>query len=96
MHGRAWSGFGTPITKVEVGIDDDWFEAELFPANEKYAWNRWQFNWQAKAGYHQLRCRATDANGNTQPLEPPWDKSGFGNNCVQLTDVWVEDNLGSV
>ncbi|WP_299875300.1 sulfite oxidase [uncultured Cocleimonas sp.] len=96
LQGRAWSGFGTPITKVEVGIDEDWFEAELFPANEKYAWSRWEFNWQAETGYHQLKCRATDANGDTQPLEPPWDNSGFGNNCVQITEVWVEDDLSNV
>lgn len=96
LQGRAWSGFGTPISKVEVGIDDDWFEAEIFPANEKYAWSRWQFNWQALVGYHQLRCRATDANGYIQPLEPLWDQSGFGNNCVQITDVWVEDDLSNV
>ncbi len=98
LHGRAWSGFGTPIIKVEVGIGetgDDWHEAELFPANDKYAWSRWQIKWNAVAGYHPLRCRATDANGDVQPLEPPWDKSGFGNNCVQVTEVWVEDDLSS-
>ena len=93
LHGRAWSGFGVPINKVEVEVDSEWHEAEVFPANEKYAWSRWQYKWNAKAGYHPLRCRATDANGDIQPLEPPWDKSGFGNNCVQLTEVWVEDDI---
>lgn len=97
LHGRAWSGEGVAISKVEVAVGeagDEWHEAELFAANEKYAWSRWQFNWDAVAGFHQLRCRATDANGETQPLEPLWDKSGFGNNCVQVTEVWVEDDLG--
>ena len=95
LIGRAWSGFGTPITKVEIGINDTWYEARLFPANEKYAWTRWEFPWQASAGHHQLRCRATDANGDVQPLEAPWDNSGFGNNCAQLTEVWVENTLHS-
>ena len=95
LHGRAWSGSGTSIKKVEVGINDEWFEAQVFPANEKYAWSRWEFNWQASSGFHQLRCRTTDANGEVQPLEPLWDKAGFGNNCVQLTEVWVEDDLST-
>lgn len=93
LHGRAWSGFGAAITKVEIGIGNDWYEAKLFPANEKYAWSRWQFEWAATAGHYNLRCRATDENGETQPLEPLWDTSGFGNNSVQVTEVWVEDDL---
>lgn len=95
IHGRAWSGSGIAISKVEVGINDEWYEAQLFSANEKYAWSRWEFNWHASSGYHKLRCRATDANGEIQPLDPPWDKAGFGNNCVQLTEVWVEDDISA-
>ena len=93
LHGRAWSGLGTPISKVEIGINNHWHEAQVFPANEKYAWSRWEFEWQAITGYHELGCRATDANGDIQPIDPPWDKSGFGNNCVQKIEVWVEDDI---
>ena len=35
-----------------------------------------------RAGEHELACRATDDNGETQPLEERWDRSGFGNNMV--------------
>ena len=38
--------------------------------------------WNATPGAHVLECRATDANGYTQTLEPPWDAVGFGNNAV--------------
>ena len=34
-------------------------------------------------------CRATDALGNRQPLQPPWDLSGFGNNSAQRIRVTV-------
>ena len=34
-------------------------------------------------GEHELSCRATDAAGNTQPLDPPWNFQGHGNNSVQ-------------
>ncbi len=32
---------------------------------------------------------ATDANGNVQPLEPPWDAAGFGNNAVHRVRIKV-------
>jgi hypothetical protein len=36
-----------------------------------------------------LECRATDGDGNTQPLDPPWDASGLGNNAVHRVQVTV-------
>ena len=42
-----------------------------------------------KPGEHELSCRATDAKGETQPLEPRWDAGGFGNNAVQRVRVTV-------
>ena len=35
----------------------------------QYAWRGWSADWKADAGEHELACRATDANGETQPLE---------------------------
>jgi sulfane dehydrogenase subunit SoxC len=40
-------------------------------------------------GEHELACRATDAAGNVQPLEPPWNYQGMGNNVVQRVVVVV-------
>jgi len=40
-------------------------------------------------GEHDLACRATDASGEVQPLEPRWDVGGFGNNAVQHLRVRV-------
>lgn len=90
LHGRAWSGSGTPITEVEVCDNGQWHRAELEPSADKYAWSGWHLQWQATPGEHLLKCRATDANGNSQPLEPVWDQGGFGNNGVQHVRVWCE------
>jgi DMSO/TMAO reductase YedYZ molybdopterin-dependent catalytic subunit len=90
LHGRAWSGSGTPINSVEVCVDGQWQPAVLDSESEKYAWRGWRCEWQATSGAHQLKCRASDANGETQPLEPRWDQGGFGNNCVQTVQVWCE------
>lgn len=90
LRGRAWSGGGTPIRSVEVGIDGHWTPAQLDPAPESpWAWRGWQFDWQALPGEHTLACRATDASGAVQPLDPVWDIGGFGNNSVQRVQVTV-------
>ncbi len=89
LTGRAWSGAGVPITNVAVGIDGTWSDAALDARQGKYVWRGWRFQWQATHGDHVLECRATDANGETQPLEPPWDSVGFGNNGVQRVHVTV-------
>ena len=89
LTGRAWSGAGVAIEKVEVSINGDWYNAELGKSDSPYAWVEWHYNWQAQAGEYTLRCRATDANGNIQPLDPPWDMSGFANNAAQSVHVFV-------
>jgi DMSO/TMAO reductase YedYZ molybdopterin-dependent catalytic subunit len=89
IFGRAWSGDGVPITRVELAINGCWQQATLEPPQAKYAWQAWQYLWQADPGEFELACRATDANGQTQPLEPAWDAGGFGNNAVQRLRVWV-------
>lgn len=90
--GRAWSGGGIAIAKVEFACDGVWQEADLDPAvpGAPYAWRQWRTTWTAQPGEHVLSCRATDANGNVQPLEPDWDVGGFGNNAVQRVSVRVQ------
>ncbi|WP_339761580.1 sulfite oxidase [uncultured Hoeflea sp.] len=87
--GRAWSGGGVPISKVEVDLDGEWCEARLEPQVSNYAWSKWSCEWKATPGTHVLRCRATDVQGNVQPLDPPWDVAGFANNAAQKVQVFV-------
>lgn len=89
LFGRAWSGGGTAIAKVEVGIDGAWYAAEVDTSPSAYAWSGWRYEWQAQPGEYELSCRATSAEGDVQPLEPQWDRAGFGNNCVQRIAVTV-------
>ena len=53
------------------------------------AWRGWRFDWDAPAGEHVLCSRATDAAGNTQPLEAPWNLKGYANNAVEQVVVVV-------
>lgn len=91
VQGRAWSGAGRRIVRVELGVDDIWSDAELTPPADSYAWTGWQAHWDAQPGQHTLRCRATDEAGNVQPLDPVWDLSGFANNACQTVRVFVPD-----
>lgn len=89
LTGRAWSGGGVPIERVEVAVDGTWSEAELGPALGRHAWCGWHWSGHAESGQVELMCRATDAEGNQQPVHPVWDTAGFGNNACQRVSVWI-------
>jgi DMSO/TMAO reductase YedYZ molybdopterin-dependent catalytic subunit len=90
VTGRAWTGAGVPIAKVEFADGDRWQPAELSAAPaSKYAWREWRTTWAATPGTHMLRCRATDANGDVQPIAPRFDRGGFGNNAAHTVEVFV-------
>jgi DMSO/TMAO reductase YedYZ molybdopterin-dependent catalytic subunit len=88
LRGRAWSGYA-PVSRVEVGVDAAWADAELDPPVGEFAWRGWSYEWDAQPGEHELTCRATDAAGHVQPVEQPWNRQGVGNNLVQTVAVSV-------
>jgi DMSO/TMAO reductase YedYZ molybdopterin-dependent catalytic subunit len=90
LTGRAWSGSG-PITEVAVSADgcQTWSPAAVDPPPDTGVWQSWTFTWRAAAGTHELSCRAIDADGNGQPIEPIWNVGGYANNAVQRVRVHV-------
>jgi sulfane dehydrogenase subunit SoxC len=89
LSGRAWSGAGLAVSRVEVAVDGIWRDAQVEPQLSRHAWQGWRYEWHAEPGEHELSCRATDAAGATQPGEPPWNVSGMGNNAIQRVTVMV-------
>jgi DMSO/TMAO reductase YedYZ molybdopterin-dependent catalytic subunit len=87
--GRAWSG-SAAIERVEFSVDGRWQDAVLDAPAGAHAWRRWSARWNATPGSHELRCRASDAGGATQPLDPVWDATGFGNNAAQIVEVTAQ------
>lgn len=75
--------------RVDFCDNGAWRQAVVDALQAPHAWQAWRIAWNAKPGEHELACRATDADGNRQPLQPPWDLSGFGNNAVQRIHVTV-------
>jgi DMSO/TMAO reductase YedYZ molybdopterin-dependent catalytic subunit len=90
LTGRAWSGYGA-IERVEVSTDAgaSFADADLDEPLGEAAWRGWRFEWEAQPGEHVLCSRATDAAGNIQPLEPPWNLKGYANNAVERIPVVV-------
>jgi DMSO/TMAO reductase YedYZ molybdopterin-dependent catalytic subunit len=90
LAGRAWSGT-PPVTRVEVSTDggESWTGARVSEPVSAFAWQAWTFPWDAVPGHHVLCCRATDAEGRTQPAEPQWNHDGFCNNMIQRLPVTV-------
>jgi sulfane dehydrogenase subunit SoxC len=90
LSGRAWSGLA-PIERVELSTDggSSFAAAELDESLGEAAWRGWRFHWDATEGEHVLSSRATDAAGNTQPLEAPWNLKGYANNAVERMTVVV-------
>ncbi len=77
VAGVAWAP-GRGISKVEVQVDDGpWHEAELGAELSDDTWRQWVWTWDASAGDHTLRVRATDGTGETQTSdEAPPDPDG--------------------
>ncbi|MFE3636682.1 sulfite oxidase [Streptomyces sp. NPDC059168] len=97
IEGRAWSGHA-PVTSVEVSTDGGASHrpADLEPGRgHRWAWRRWSCAWFAEPGDHVLSVRAHDGAGNSQPLEPSWNRGGFANNLVQRVPVFCPDHGGT-
>jgi DMSO/TMAO reductase YedYZ molybdopterin-dependent catalytic subunit len=83
--GAAYGGERT-VAKIEISIDGgrSWAPGEFIGPYEPFAWRQWQYVWNAaKKGVYCLMARATDSQGNQQPMEARWNVLGYGNNGVE-------------
>ena len=79
VAGFAWAG-EIDIARVDVSTDAGatWQTAQLTGTPEKFAWRRFEFTYDAtRQDTHTILSRATDARGNTQPIAPQWNPSGY-------------------
>jgi DMSO/TMAO reductase YedYZ molybdopterin-dependent catalytic subunit len=87
IAGVAWAP-GVGISRVEVQIDEgEWQNAELSPEFTDATWRQWKLPWDATAGRHRLRVRATDRNGTVQTAEvaPVEPNGATGHHTRQVT-----------
>jgi DMSO/TMAO reductase YedYZ molybdopterin-dependent catalytic subunit len=91
IRGLAWSG-SAPVERVDVSTDGgaSWLPAWFTSAEQRYTWRQWEIAWDADApGSCTLQCRATDVNGDTQPVEAKWNRLGYANNAILSVQVTV-------
>jgi DMSO/TMAO reductase YedYZ molybdopterin-dependent catalytic subunit len=88
VRGVAWSG-AAAIARVDVSVDDGpWQEARLIGDRRGDSWQWWELIARLDLpGSVTLRARATDLAGRSQPLQPDWNRLGYGNNSVQQVRV---------
>jgi DMSO/TMAO reductase YedYZ molybdopterin-dependent catalytic subunit len=92
INGIAWTGKGE-IVKVEISIDggQTWDICKLDSVSEEYSWVQWNYKWEAlRKGEYTILSKATDSKGNEQPLEPMWNRKGYGYNAIDRIKVKVE------
>jgi sulfite oxidase len=90
ITGVAWSN-ASPVTKVDLSTDagKTWTPAKLTGEPTKYGFRKWTYSWEAREGDHALISRATNAKGESQPMEEQWNPSGYLWNVAQPRPVVV-------
>jgi DMSO/TMAO reductase YedYZ molybdopterin-dependent catalytic subunit len=79
VAGFAWAG-EADIARVDVSVDHgaSWQQARLVGERAKYSWRRFEYTFQtSRPESYLILSRATDSNGKTQPMTPPWNPSGY-------------------
>lgn len=68
-----------PIATVQWSLDEGatWRDARVMDSAMRYAWERFEIEWEATPGEHRLMTRATDRLGNTQPDTIPYNEKGY-------------------
>lgn len=88
LKGIAFDG-GAGISGVAVSTDGGahWRSAQLGADLGRYSFREWQLGVTLPPGEHRVMVRATGRGGETQPLDPLWQPSGYMRNIVETTMV---------
>jgi sulfite dehydrogenase (cytochrome) subunit A len=88
VRGIAFDG-GSGITRVDISVDDGktWSTTELGKDLGRYSFRQWHAKIHLTRGAHALRVRALSRDGQSQPMDPQWNPSGYLRNVVETTNV---------
>lgn len=88
LKGIAFDG-GYGVTNVAVSTDGGrtWTEATLGQDLGKYSFREWRAVVRLPAGSHDLKVRATNRIGQSQPMEALWNPAGYMRNVVEAVRV---------
>lgn len=88
LRGIAFDG-GKGIKEVVVSTDGGkiWTPAKLGKDLGKYAFREWKLKVTLPPGPSELKVRATNNAGDTQPMDPLWNPAGYLHNVVETVRV---------
>jgi len=88
VRGIAFDG-GLGIREVAWSADggQSWREARLGPDPGRYSFREFTFGFTPAAGAHDLRVRAWNRAGHSQPMEALWNPAGYMRNVVESVKV---------
>jgi sulfite dehydrogenase len=88
LKGIAFDG-GKGVKEVAVSIDGgkSWMPAKLGRDLGKYSFREWNMSVKLAAGDYELKVRATNNVGVTQPMEARWNPAGYMRNVVEAVRV---------
>lgn len=88
VRGIAFDG-GHGIQQVLFSDDGgrNWREAQLGKDLGKYSFREWTIAYKPRAGASELKCKATNRVGQSQPMEPLWNPAGYMRNVVETVKV---------
>jgi len=88
FKGIAFDG-GAGIKHVAVSQDggQTWRGARLGEALGRYSFREWRADMRLKPGLHELKVRAVNSLGETQPMRALWNPSGYMRNVVETVRV---------
>jgi DMSO/TMAO reductase YedYZ molybdopterin-dependent catalytic subunit len=88
VRGIAFDG-GQGIREVAWSADggQTWREAQLGPELGRYSFREFTFGMVPAAGNYDLRVRAWNRSGQSQPMEALWNPAGYMRNVVESVKV---------
>ncbi len=93
IRGHAWAG-ELEVSKLEYSIDfgSTWQRANLDQPVNRLAWQHFSASIEfPQRGYFEIWAKATDTEGNNQPMVlPGWNPKGYLNNACHRIAIKVE------
>ncbi len=88
LKGIAFDG-GKGIKEVALSVDNGltWTPTRLGKDFGKYSFREWTLAVKLAPGIYDVRVRATNNAGETQPMEPRWNPAGYLRNVVETVRI---------
>jgi sulfite dehydrogenase (cytochrome) subunit A len=88
LKGMAFDS-GKGIKEVALSVDNGktWTPTKLGKDLGKYSFREWTLPVNLAPGIYDIRVRATNNAGDTQPMEPRWNPAGYLRNVVETVRI---------